>query len=131
MTDIPALIAMHPEKRLFTRVPFVTRVTLTQDQQLWLGHVVDISFKGMLINSRTPFTFNQNKPVITEISFDNGSSLRAKTRQAHQNGQVYGFEFVEIDVDSMTHLRNIIMRNLGDEQACERELLALFSSNDD
>ena len=115
------------EKRQFPRVPFVTQVKLSQGQQLWLVHVVDISFKGILINSATPFTFDSEEPVIAEISFDNGISMRIKVRQAHCNGQFFGFEFLEVDVDGMTHLRNLIMLNLGDDAACERELIALFS----
>lgn len=115
------------EKRQFTRVPFVTQVKLAQNQQLWLGHVADISLKGILINSATAFTFDEQQPVIAEISFDNEVSMRIKVKQAHSNGQFYGFEFLEMDIDGMTHLRNIIMLNLGDDAACERELLALFS----
>ena len=115
------------EKRQFTRVPFVTQVKLSQNQQLWLGHVVDISLKGILINSATPFTFDEKQAVIAEISFDNEISMRVKVKQAHSNRQFYGFKFLEMDVDGMTHLRNIIMLNLGDDAACERELMALFS----
>ena len=117
----------HDEKRQFTRVPFVTQVHLSQNEQLWLGHVVDISFKGILVNSSTPFTFDEAQPVIVEISFDNGSSMKIKAEQAHSNGQFYGFKFLEMDIDDMTHLRNIIMLNLGDDTACERELISLFS----
>jgi hypothetical protein len=115
------------EKRQFTRVPFVTQVRLSQGEQLWLGHVVDISFKGILVSSSTPFTFDPEQPVTTEISFDNGSSMKIKAEEAHNNGQFYGFKFLEIDVDGMTHLRNLIMLNLGDDAACERELISLFS----
>ncbi len=115
------------EKRHFTRVSFVTQVKISQGDQLWLGHVVDISFKGILVTSRTPFTFNPDQPVMTEISFDNGTSMKIKAEEAHNNGQFYGFRFLEFDVEGMTHLRNIIMLNLGDDAACERELISLFS----
>ena len=115
------------EKRQYTRVSFVTQVKLSQGEQLWLGHVVDISFKGILVTSRTPFTFDDEQPVVAEISFDNGTSMKIKSMQTHQNGQFYGFRFLEIDVDGMAHLRNIIMLNLGDDAACERELITLFS----
>ena len=115
------------DKRQFTRVPFVTQIRLAQDQQLWLGHVVDISFKGVLINSAIPFTFDKTKPVTAEISFDNGNSMRIKAEQAHNNGSLYGFRFLAMDISDMTHLRNIIMLNMGDDEACERELTALFN----
>lgn len=115
------------EKRQFTRVSFVTEVKLTQGDQIWLGHVVDISFKGILVSSRSPFKFDNNHPIIAEISFENNTSMHIKVEEAHNNGQFYGFRFLEFDVDGMTHLRNIIMHNLGDESACERELISLFS----
>lgn len=115
------------EKRQFTRVSFVTQVKLSQGEQLWLGHVVDISFKGILVNSRSPLTFDNEKPVTAEIFFENGSSMKVKAEEAHNNSQFYGFHFLEFDVEGMTHLRNIIMHNLGDESACERELISLFS----
>jgi hypothetical protein len=115
------------EKRQFTRVSFVTQVKLSQGEQLWLGHVVDISFKGILVNSRAPLTFDKNEAVNAEIFFENGLSMKVKAKEAHHNGPLYGFNFLELDVDGMTHLRNIIMHNLGDESACERELISLFS----
>jgi len=119
--------AMSEEKRQFTRVSFVTQVKLSQGEQLWLGHVVDISFKGILVNSRTPLIFDKAEPIIAEVFFENGSSMKVKAEEAHNNGRFYGFHFLELDVDGMTHLRNIIMLNLGDESACERELISLFS----
>lgn len=115
------------EKRQFTRVSFVTQAKLSQGDQLWLGHVVDISFKGVLLNSRSPLCFDKNQAITAEIFFDNGSSMKIKVKEAHNNGQFYGFEFLELDVDGMTHLRNIVMHNLGDDSACERELISLFS----
>lgn len=115
------------EKRQFTRVSFVTQVKLSQGDQLWLGHVVDISFKGVLVNSRTSLSFDNSQAVTAEIFFENGNSMKIKAKEAHNNGQFYGFNFLELDVDGMTHLRNIIMHNLGDESACERELMSLFS----
>lgn len=120
---------MEEDKRLFTRVPFVIRVTLTQNQQLWLGHVVDISFNGMLVNSRTPFTFDAKTPVIAEITFENGSVFKVKTEQAHHRNELYGFRFLEMDLDSMTHLRNLMLLNLGDVDQCERELETLFGTH--
>lgn len=115
------------EKRQFTRVPFVTQVKLSQSEQLWLGHVVDISFRGILVSSTNTPGFNPDQPVLADISFDNGSTMRVRAQQAHHHGTFYGFEFLEVDMDSMTHLRNIIMLNLADENACERELITLFS----
>ena len=118
----------NDEKRQFTRVPFVIQVHLSQNEQLWLGHVVDISFKGILVTSSSPFAFDEQQPIVADISFDNGSNMKIKALQAHNNEPYYGFKFLEMDLDAMTHLRNIIMLNLGDDSACERELTALYNS---
>lgn len=103
------------EKRQFIRVSLVAEAKLFQGDQFWLGHVVDISFKGVLINSQATFTLDNNKAIMAEIFFENDTSMKIKVEEAHNNGHSYGFHFLEFDADGMTKLRNIIMDNLGDE----------------
>ena len=106
------------EKRQYTRVSLIAKAKLFQGDQSWLGHVVDISFKGVLINSQAPFTLDNNQAIMAEIFFKNDTSMRIKVEEAHNNGQFYGFYFLEFDGDGMMHLRNIIMENLGHESVC-------------
>jgi hypothetical protein len=103
------------EKRQFSRVSIVAKAKLIQGDQFWLGHVVDISFKGVLINSHSPFILKNNKIIMAEILFENHASVKTKVKKAHNNGQHYGFHFLEFDVDGMSHLRNIIRDNLSDD----------------
>jgi len=103
------------EKRQFTRVSLVAEAKLGQGNQTWLGRVVDISFKGVLINSRTPFILDSNKTIVADIFFKNDTSIRIRVKEAHNNGLLYGFNFLEFDDDGMKHLRNIIMDNVGDD----------------
>lgn len=106
------------EKRQFTRISLVAKARLIQGDQFWLGHVIDISFLGVLINSQTPFTLDNNQAIMAEIVFENDTSIKIKVEEAHNNGQLYGFHFLEFDADGMTQLRNIIMDNLGHESEC-------------
>jgi hypothetical protein len=115
------------EKRRFTRVPFVSHIALTQGDEHWEGDVVDISFNGILINFSHVLVLNKDNILLSTIHFENDTSIHANLKLAHQNGHLYGFCFSEIDLDSITHLRNIISHNLGDSHACERELMSLFS----
>jgi hypothetical protein len=71
----------------------------------------------------TLFTFDDQAPVIAEITFDNGSSMKIKAEQAQANGKLVSFRFLEIDVEYMTRLCNIIIFNLGVDAACERVLI--------
>jgi hypothetical protein len=70
------------EKRQFSRVSLVAEAKLIQSGQCWLGHVVDISFKGVLINSPSPFIFKNNKVIIAEIflRITTASKLKSKER---------------------------------------------------
>jgi hypothetical protein len=103
------------EKRQFTRISLVAEAKLSQGNRTWLGRVVDISFKGVLINSKAPFIFDSNETIKTDIYFENNTSIRIKVKPAHNNGLFYGFNFLEFDDDGMMHLRNIIMDNVGDD----------------
>jgi hypothetical protein len=115
------------EKRRFTRVPFVNHIALSQDNQSWIGNVVDVSFNGILIHFDADSTIDPQTTVAAIIHFDNDANIHADLTLAHNYERFYGFSFSEIDSESLTHLRNIISHNLGDTKACERELISLFS----
>lgn len=115
------------DKRRFTRVPFVTHISLSHNEQLLKGSVVDISFNGALLHFDTDLTIDKQTIFSSTIYFENDSNIHADLKLVHRNNQFYGFCFSEIDSDSLTYLRNIISLNLGDANACERELMSLFS----
>ena len=129
------LSANEEEQRRFSRVPFVQQVTLSQGDINWQGTVVDICFNGILINGKDLPIIGANNTdeealamtADSVIHFDNGIDINANLELAHQHGDFYGFRFSEIDTDSLMHLRNIISLNLGDDNACRRELMNLFS----
>lgn len=107
------------EKRQFARVSLAAKATLFQEDLFWLGHVVDISFKGVLINSQTPFSLDENQAIMAEIFFKNDTSIKIKVEKAHNNGPFYGFYFLDFDDGKMMHLRTIIMDNLDNESLCD------------
>ncbi|MFT5420808.1 MAG: hypothetical protein ACI9D5_001559 [Candidatus Endobugula sp.] len=103
------------EKRQFTRVSLVAEAKLGQGNRTWRGRVVDISFKGVLITSQTPFILDSNESIVADIFFENNTSIKIKVKEAHNNGLFYGFNFLEFNDDGMKHLRHIIMDNLVDD----------------
>lgn len=117
------------DKRRFTRVPFVSHISLSKEKEnfQWEGTVVDISFNGVLVNIDTVASIDQKDAIVNAtIHFGNEARIDAQLELAHHNDTFYGFSFHEIDSDSLTHLRGIIEHNLGDSATCERELLTLF-----
>jgi hypothetical protein len=116
------------DKRRFTRVAFISHITLSHNQQHWQGDVIDISFNGILINFELTPELDKNILFNAVIHFENGVTICADIQLAHHHDKHYGFCFTQIDSDSLTHLLNIISHNLGNVQACERELMCLFDS---
>ncbi|MGS2717460.1 PilZ domain-containing protein [Eionea flava] len=117
------------EKRRFTRVAFVSHISLSKEKEnfQWEGTVVDISFNGILVNIDTESSIGEMGAIINAtIHFENDARIDATLQFAHHHDKFYGFSFHEIDSDSLMHLRRIIEHNLGDSSICERELLTLF-----
>lgn len=118
----------NAEQRRFTRVAFVSHIMLSQNDKQWNGTVVDISFKGILVNCETTIDVDDDNLIMNAtIHFENDAKITALLELVHHNGTFYGFCLHEIDSDSLTHLRHIIEYNLVDHDTCERELLSLFS----
>lgn len=130
------------DQRRFSRVPFVHQITLSpqesasqhqplqpneQPSEDWQGTVVDISFKGILISGKNPPVSEDSGPLPSVIHFENGIDISADLELAHQHDEFYGFHFSTIDSDSLMHLRKLVSLNLGDDAACQRELMTLFS----
>ncbi len=126
-TPINNPVDKNQDQRRFTRVPFVSHMTLRQGQHTWQGNVVDISFNGALVEATDLPINEQSPPLNATLTFEDNSSIELTLRLAHHHQTFYGFCFSEIDSDSLTRLRNIISLNLGDAKACERELASLFS----
>ena len=114
------------DKRRFTRVAFISHITLSHNKQHWQGNVVDISFNGILIDFDLSPTLDKSILFNAVIHFENGASICSDIQLAHNHDNHYGFCFTKIDSDSLTHLLNIISLNLGNKSACERELMCLF-----
>ena len=114
------------DKRQFTRVPFVSHIHLSQTGDHWQSQVVDVSLKGILIDIDSQQTINTESPVNAVIRFENESEIQATMTLSHHNGRLHGFQFTEMDSDSISHLRNLITHNVGNTEACDRELMTLF-----
>lgn len=117
---------MSENYRRFSRIPFDAHVSLQQDGWQAHGQLIDISLHGLLL--RQPDTWSQ---------VDTSQSLRAvvelsSTDQIHMEvGLVFarngllGLECRHIDLDSISHLKRLVVLNLGDDTLAERELAAL------
>jgi len=114
------------ERRRFKRIPFDAPTVLTQDDKRWNVELLDISFKGFLIE--TPDGWNGDRDAVfhAAICLSADNMIHMKVTLAHEERHHLGFYCPLIDDVSMSHLRQIVERNLGDSTELMREFQKLI-----
>jgi hypothetical protein len=109
--------------RKFSRVPFHVTATATVGGRRFQGKVSNLSMNGLFLETfeRLPegdtadlvITLEGTEPVIA-VSF--------MGRVSRITDEGIGFHFEKIDLDSYTHLRNIIAYNMADAEKVMDEI---------
>lgn len=118
------------ERRRFTRVQFDTAATLIQGDTLFHTHVVDISLKGVLLETPEDYTMRADCPAVISIFLGDEVELQMKVVLVHSGSRVLGFNCTSIDMESVGHLRRLIELNMDDSNATERVLEELMQEHD-
>lgn len=116
------------QHRKFSRLPFKTASTLYFENtaQGIAGNLIDLSFKGALVEAPPEFEGTPGQPVTLKIELeDSNVVIEMQAEVAHREAGRIGLHCVSIDLESMTHLRRVMELNLGDPGLLERELLNL------
>lgn len=120
--DLPT----DPEQRVFTRVPFVARVTLDLLTDTHACALVDVSLKGALVERGEPWRTTVGAPCALTVELSEGhDAIHMKGTVAHVEAGRLGLHCAEIDLESMVRLRRLVELNLGDEDTLNRELGAM------
>jgi len=115
------------ERRHFTRVTFDGNTFIVQGQQRWPATLIDLSLRGLLIETPPNFDPDSSQPLQAIIHLAEEATIRMDVSWRHtENGQS-GFQCNNIDLDSIQHLRRLVELNVGDSILLERELAALGS----
>ncbi len=110
------------EKRKYLRVPFKVTAAVEGRQGSISGMVENLSMKGMFF--ATGETLSCDGPFEITIYLSGSSSmlsLKLKGEIVRQTKTGVAIEFKEMDLDSFTHLRNIIEQNSDDADAVYKE----------
>jgi hypothetical protein len=121
---------MTDERRHFTRVSFVSGAQLAYAGTSLAAQVLDLSFKGALVDVPHAEGLSVGSPCILSIPLGPGNAAEAITMScevAHIEGDHLGLLSRSIDLDSITHLRHLIELNLGDATLLDREFKALIA----
>lgn len=107
------------DRRHFSRVPFQHEVTLTGSSgRTYPGAFNDISLKGMLFYSDPPpqvkETLRGSLPLGDDVLEIRGEVVRVFDQRA-------AIRFLEMDVESFSHLRRLVTLNMGDAERIDQE----------
>ncbi len=114
-------------RRRFTRIHFDAATDLHHNGVDIPVRLMDISFKGVLIESDQQLPLEPGDQVDATIHLlGNDVTIKAPITLKHQEDNRYGFALSQLDLDSLTLLRRIVELNLGEEALLERELEQLL-----
>jgi len=109
-------------KRRFTRVEFPIDGQYEYSGEIFPVQIRDISVRGLFIDAL-------NAPVVgSEISIeipligDKSVVIQAEAIIIRNCSDGFAVEFTKVDIESFTHLKNIIAYNLGDTQKVVQEI---------
>ena len=115
------------QRRHFSRVLFKATATLSENARSTPCEVLDLSLKGALVRVADFQPWPPGLNCVLELALDPGHQavIRMNGQVAHHDGKVVGLHCVDIDLDSITHLRRLVELNLGDDAILQREVSAL------
>jgi PilZ domain len=119
-------IDMTTNRRQFSRVSFDAPAQLNVAHGKHMAKVLDLSFKGALVNLTEPARWPVGTPCELTLRLAQlDVSIGMLAEVAHSEDTLLGLQCRSIDLDSITHLRKLIELNLGDPASLDRELQAL------
>ena len=121
-----ATVGSGDERRRFSRIAFHRPAELDVRVGQAACEVLDVSLKGALVEVPPTFRVHLGQPCTLVIRLDAGDArIRMEGEVVHREGAQVGVRCVEIDLESISHLRRLVELNIGDEDVLHRELSAL------
>ena len=118
------------ERRHFFRVVFCAPATLTVGEYQAECRVLDVSLKGALVTAADSVAGQPGDACILKIELAPPDVVVCMDgRIAHREGERIGIHCIEIDLDSIEHLRRLIELHLASDDLLQRELAALVAEH--
>jgi hypothetical protein len=115
------------ERRRFWRAAFQADVQLVDAAGAVSAELVDISLKGALLMVPPEWQGHHGDACRLELKLADDAVIAMDAIVAHMEAGWVGLRCVDIDLDSITHLRRLVELNAGDPALLDRELAALIS----
>jgi len=116
---------MTKERRQNTRIPFHAEVLMQSGDVEWTCNLLDISLRGMLVEPPSNININPNNPCALALFLADDVIINARVRIKRTDNERWGLQYINIDVESLQHLRRLLELNLKDADLINRELAQL------
>ena len=111
------------EKRRFSRIKFEEKCVVECGGHFSEARLLNVSLKGALIEFDGEIVFRNGD--CCRLSFNLGNPdfcLEFLVEVAHCSDRLAGVRFVDTDLNTMIHLRNLLEARTGDPMLMQREL---------
>jgi len=88
---------------------------------------LDISLKGLLIEPFSEFEMKMDAVYSISLVLSEDVVINMKAKIVHSEASHLGFQWIDIDIDSLATLRRLLEFNLNDPEEISRELAQLVS----
>ena len=117
------------ERRRFQRVATDKPIVVRCSDGEYCGTTLDLSLRGLLIESTDGWQPQTGNPVSVRIRLDDDTCcIDMDGTIAHVLGSRVGIRVTGVDIASAARLRRMVELNLGDPDLLERELTELVSA---
>lgn len=113
------------ERRHYNRIPFSAEILMQCGQQEWSCNLLDISLKGMLVEPPENLDFDHNNPCGMALFLGEDVAIHARVNITRSSDDNWGLKWLQIDVNSLQHLRRLIELNTSNPAMLMRELSEL------
>ena len=114
--------------RHFQRIQYDVDASLIIDDRVFETKLIDLSLKGALLEVTTDETIAVGDRGELDFSLgDEAHKLSMSVEVAHTEATTLGVHCLQIDLDSVTHLRRILELYTGDSHIMEREIGAMLA----
>ncbi|MGE5605189.1 MAG: PilZ domain-containing protein [Bacteroidota bacterium] len=118
------------EKRKFSRVDFKKEVEIFVNSEKYLGEIENLSLKGAYLKTTHPLQLDDKIEIIIHLTVNTDFDVNLKGKVIRLTNDGAGIIFDRIDLDSFSHLRNIIAYNFGDDDLVMEEFFNSINNKD-
>ena len=115
------------DRRQFLRSVFHAPVRLRLGEKESWAHLQDVSLKGALVEVTTGWDGQVGQACRLRLELAPLVNILMEATVAHVEGHHVGLHCERLDLDSMTHLRQLVEHNADDPALLERDLATLVA----